>query len=426
MAESGARALIIDDDELFCLAVRDLLTGDGIEVTVASCLGEARRLDFDTYEVIIVDDLLPDGRGLELFPYFGSQRVIAISADPRIEMAITALRYNAFDFLTKPVEAAQLRRCVHGFGPPTKGAHSRSMLEVNCQLLGFAHTDAPVLLRGETGTGKTRAARWLHEHSARAERPFVAVNCGALPEKLIEAELFGVERGAFTGANERRQGLIEAANGGTFFLDEIAELPFACQAKLLDVIEERSLRRVGGTRRCPVDVRFIAATHVNLEREVERNGFRRDLLYRLDVLSVELPPLREQLDGFNSLVAELLIELGCARKLGPGELMRLREYSWPGNIRELRNVLHRAVVLHRDGLLEPSKLLAGSTAAPSFASGAEARKKVGSSALDQVALRHIVDVAQASPTRKLAAATLGIGESTLRRKLKQAKLLGLR
>ena len=431
MSEGCPRVLLVDDDELFCLAIQDLLGHDGVEVVVASSLAQARAQDLGSFGVVILDDQLPDGRGLELFPMLGSQRVVAISADPQIEMAIAALRHHAVDFLDKPVDPERLRRSVHGLGPrPKAGAHSRAMLEFNCQLLGFAPTDAPVLLRGETGTGKTRAARWLHEHSERAHGPFVAVNCGALPENLIESELFGVERGAFTGARESRQGLLEAASGGTFFLDEIGELPFACQAKLLDAVEDRSLRRVGGTERRTIDVRFISATHVDLEREVEGGRFRRDLLYRLDVLSAELPPLRARLDGFQSLIAELLAELGCHRRLGEGELLRLRGHDWPGNIRELRNVLYRAMVLQRTGVLEPSRLLARAPAkVPRYCAVSDpgllprVRERAP---LEEVALRHIIDIVDTSPTRKDAAETLGIGESTLRRKLKQARQFGLR
>ncbi|MCA9685095.1 MAG: sigma 54-interacting transcriptional regulator, partial [Myxococcales bacterium] len=250
----------------------------------------------------------------------------------------------------------------------------------------------------------------------------VALNCGALPESLVESELFGTERGAFTGAASSRPGLIESAAGGTCFFDEIGELPLSCQAKLLDVLESKSLRRVGGVGLRPVDVRFMAATHVDLERAAASGRFRSDLRYRLDVLRIELPPLRQQPAALPELVAALMAELGLAGPLAPGELERLAAYSWPGNIRELRNLLQRASVKQGPGPLRPSLLLEAATGPRTCpASPAEA----GALSVEEIALRHMVEVAARSASRKQAATRLGIGESTLRRKLKQAARMGL-
>jgi DNA-binding NtrC family response regulator len=426
MAER-TRVLLVDDDDLFCMAVRDLLADVPTEISRVSSLAEARERSQGRFDIVVLDDQLPDGRGIELLDVLRDMpvqpRVIVVSGAPDIDMAIAALRYRALDFLFKPIDPEALLNLIHPAHPhaarpggaPTAGAFG---VELDEPQLRYAASDAPLLLCGETGTGKTSLARRLHAASRRAAGPFVSVNCGALPEALIESELFGNERGAFTGAGAARTGLIESAAGGTFFLDEIGELPLACQAKLLDVLETKSLRRVGAVHARQVDVRFMAATHVDLELAVAARRFRGDLLFRLDVLRINLPALRRRPELLPALVAELMRALEITRPLADGELERLAAHDWPGNIRELRNVLHRAMMMQPEGALSVSCLLPAK--GHSVADEPKRECAETSATVDEIALRHMLEVVARSPTRKHAAAVLGIGESTLRRKLKQA------
>jgi DNA-binding NtrC family response regulator len=403
MAER-TRVLLVDDDDLFCMAVRDLLADVPTEISRVSSLAEARERSQGRFDIVVLDDQLPDGRGIELLDVLRDMavqpRVIVVSGAPDIDMAIAALRYRALDFLFKPIDPEALLNLIHPAHPhaarpggaPTAGAFG---VELDEPQLRYAASDAPLLLCGETGTGKTSLARRLHAASRRAAGPFVSVNCGALPEALIES-----------------------AAGGTFFLDEIGELPLACQAKLLDVLETKSLRRVGAVHARQVDVRFMAATHVDLELAVAARRFRGDLLFRLDVLRINLPALRRRPELLPALVAELMRALEITRPLADGELERLAAHDWPGNIRELRNVLHRAMMMQPEGALSVSCLLPAK--GHSVADEPKRECAETSATVDEIALRHMLEVVARSPTRKHAAAVLGIGESTLRRKLKQA------
>jgi two-component system response regulator PilR (NtrC family) len=423
MADARMRLLLVDDDDLFCMAVGDLLADAQVDIVRVSSLAEARQLGPARFHVVVLDDRLPDGRGLDLLDVLRAEvrqpRVVVVSGVPDIDMAIAALRYRALDFLYKPIEPDALLRLVRSARPPNPRAGATFDGAFDDQLLRYAASDMPLLLRGETGTGKTSLARRLHAASPRASGPFVMCNCGALPEALIESELFGSERGAYTGAGVARAGLIESAAGGTFFLDEIGELPLACQAKLLDVLESKCLRRVGAVHARQIDVRFMAATHVDLEAAAEARRFRRDLLFRLDVLRIELPTLRSRPNSLPGLVAAILRDLEIERPLADGEIERLAAHAWPGNIRELRNVLQRAAMMQPEGALAPAALLA-----PRVTTNPPAPAQVDEAAgatIEEISLRHMAEVVARSPTRKHAAAVLGIGESTLRRKLKQAK-----
>jgi DNA-binding NtrC family response regulator len=426
------RLLLVDDDDFFCMAIGDLLAELDVRIARASSLAEARSLISSPaalrFDVVVLDDYLPDGRGIDLLDPLRmltvQPRVVVVSGSPDIDMAVAALRFRALDFLYKPIEPEALLRLVRAARPAYARARGPGDAELDARQLRYAASDAPLLLRGETGTGKTSLARRLHAASPRAAGPFVAVNCGALPEALIEAELFGNERGAYTGAGVARAGLIESASGGTFFLDEIGELPLVCQAKLLDVIESKCLRRVGAVSPRQVDVRFMAATHVDLEAAAEARRFRRDLLFRLDVLCIELPALRECPESLPALVCALMRALEITRPLAVGELERLAAHDWPGNIRELRNLLQRSIMAQPDGELAPSALLGARTAPRSKPSPAPRTPARDDATVDEIALRHMAEVVARSPTRKQAAAVLGIGESTLRRKLKQAARSG--
>lgn len=449
MAEVGhIRVLLVDDDLLFCTAIIDLFAVRGVEVVNAQSLVRARALASTNFDVVILDDRLPDGRGIELLDLFrparrlsghrGSvtgPRVIVVSAEPEVDMAIAALRHHVHDFLPKPVDLELLERLVWSSrssrpagsaqSPSVQAHTNRELPALDPKLMHYSASDAPLLLRGETGTGKTRLAQQLHAASPRAAGPFIALNCAALPEALVESELFGSERGAFTGAGSSRAGLIESAADGTFFLDEIGELPLACQAKLLDVLETKCVRRIGGVTQRRVELRFMAATHVDLECAATNGHFRRDLLYRLDVLRVNLPPLRERPEALPALIGELMAELQIDRPLAAGELARLVAHPWYGNIRELRNLLQRANVLQPAGELAPSALLESGSGSGSGSGSAEPARRARLMTIEALALQHMAEVARCSSSRKQAAATLGIGESTLRRKLKQAARLGL-
>ncbi len=417
------RLLLVDDDDLFCMAIGDLFADAQVDIVRVASLAQARARLGSPFDVVVLDDRLADGRGIDLLDQLQvaahHPRVVVVSGAPDIDMAIAALRYRALDFLYKPIDPDALVRLVRSIGAqpdPVRGRAAFDDAQLDPHHLRYATSDAPLLLRGETGTGKTSLARRLHAVSHRAAGPFVVVNCGALPEALIESELFGNERGAFTGGIARA-GLIESAAGGTFFLDEIGDLPLACQAKLLDVLESKSLRRLGAVNTRQVDVRFMAATHIDLERAAEDRQFRRDLLFRLDVLRIELPALRARPEALPALITSLLHALKITRPLAEGELERLCAHDWPGNIRELRSTLLRATMMEPEGAFMPSALLARATAGLPKTATVEA---TGDTTLDEVTLRHMAEVVARSPTRKQAAAALGIGESTLRRKLKQA------
>ena len=425
MPESAhIRMLLVDDDDLFCMAIADLLAELPVEIVRVASLAQAREMVSSSFDVVVLDDQLPDGRGLDLLDMLRvltvQPLVIVVSGAPDIEMAIAALRYRALDFLYKPIEPSSLVRLVRSARPAKPPPITLDHSQLNPQHLRYAASDASLLLRGETGTGKTSLARQLHAASHRRNGPFVVVNCGALPEALIESELFGSEHGAFTGAGKARAGLIESAAGGTFVLDEIGDLPLGCQAKLLDVLETKTVRRIGAVNSRHVDVRFMAATHVDLEAAAEAGRFRRDLLFRLDVVRIELPALRAQPERLPGLISELLQTLQITRPLAQGELERLSAYAWPGNIRELRNTLARTAMAQPEGTLSPSALLPQSIEPRSDA----VTPTQEPATVEEIALRHMAEVAANSPTRKHAAAVLGIGESTLRRKLKQAEQSG--
>jgi transcriptional regulator with PAS, ATPase and Fis domain len=284
-----------------------------------------------------------------------------------------------------------------------------------------APSDAPVLITGETGTGKNRVAKAIHQASARRAGPWVALNCAAVPEQLIEAELFGWERGAFTGATGAREGLLELAQGGSLLLDEIGEMPAHLQSKLLSVLEDREVRRLGGRSARATDVRIIAATNADLDARVSAGQFRSDLFYRLNVVRLELPPLRERVEDLPVICRDLLARLAKGTHpppLGPGELERLGTYPWPGNVRELRNVLERALILHRD-VLRPSELLAPTgralparAVAPTHDDDPELTlERMERRLMERALCRH-----QGNFTA--AARTLGISLSTLKRRAK--------
>lgn len=388
------RILIVDDEQLFAKAVGKKLDRSGYRCDFATTLREAQaNLDRRLPDLMLLDMRLPDGSGLDFLRRHGARlpATVVMTAYADIEDAVTAMKYGARDYLTKPVDLDRLLIVLEGaLGAARAGASAprvessdavaaprapellgdspalhalREQLTRIAELAGRARETPPtVMLTGETGTGKDLVARWLHAHSPRHDQPFVQVDCAALPRDLIETELFGHERGAFTGAQSERQGLIETAGEGTVLLDEIGELPPELQAKLLAVLERRRLRRVGSTRERPANAWFIAATHRDLKARVQAGEFRADLYYRLQVLSIALPALRER-TGDIPLLAQHFARQAAQRYDLPqpvfaaDTLDTLRRYRWPGNVRELKNTIERAVLLSGSRELEAGLLL---------------------------------------------------------------------
>ncbi|GAB3463192.1 two-component system response regulator PilR [Massilia terrae] len=377
---SSPRILVVDDEADLRELLEITLLKMGMDVDSAATVAEARaRLAQHQYALVLTDMRLPDGLGLELVREVNTNHkntpIAVVTAYGSAENAVVALKAGAFDYVTKPVVLEDLRIMVRsalrlseaeapGAGQDAAEAsrligESPAMQGLRAQIGRLARSMAPISITGESGSGKELAAREIHAQSSRAAKPFVAVNCGAIPEALMEAEFFGYRKGAFTGAAEEREGFFQAANGGTLMLDEVADLPLPMQVKLLRAIQERRVRKIGATSEEPVDVRIVSATHQDLARCVEQGRFRQDLFYRLNVIELRLPPLRERLDDLPLLCAAILARLagpGQHAALGPGVLDALRAYSFPGNVRELENVLERALAFANDGVIEVQDL----------------------------------------------------------------------
>ncbi len=382
----SARVLIVEDEKAIQLALRGLLRRDGYDVDLADTGEDAvRKLGECAYDLVITDLALGRGlSGMDVLRVTKDTRpetaVVMITAHGNEKVAVEAMKQGAEDYLPKPFDNEELRVVVrHALERTQLQRENRMLLERVDREFSFenligqgramraifemiqkvAETDLSVLVRGESGTGKELVAQALHQRSARRARPFVAVNCAAISKELVESELFGHEKGAFTGADARRIGKFEAANGGTIFLDEIGDMAPETQAKVLRVLQERSFETVGGNRPVSVDVRVVAATHRDLEAEVKAGRFREDLYYRLKVVEVTLPPLRERLEDVPFLSQRFLDQvaerLGRERKPISAEAMgRLVTHSWRGNVRELRNAIERAAVLAAGPEIEAS------------------------------------------------------------------------
>ncbi|WP_374426686.1 sigma-54-dependent transcriptional regulator [Ideonella dechloratans] len=386
-SHSTGRVLVVDDEpDLLTLYELSLLR-EGHEVETAASVGEAwDLLQQRRFSLVITDMRLPDGSGMTLMHKLEEARrpekVIVITAYGSAENAVEALKAGAFDYLTKPVDLRQFRSVVAAAlgrvatpvppaqpaGPLSESALARlvgrsaAMGEVRVLVEKVARSMAPVLVQGESGTGKELVARAIHEVSPRSGQAFVAVNCGAIPEHLLEAEFFGYRKGAFTGAQEDRAGFFQAAHGGTLFLDEIGDLPLAMQSKLLRVIQERAVRPVGAVSETPLNVRIVSATHKDLAAEVAAGRFRQDLFYRLNVIRIAVPPLRERLQDLDDICQALLERIARDAGVWPSPQLsvearaRLSRYHFPGNVRELENLLHRAVALSAHEVIEASDL----------------------------------------------------------------------
>ncbi|MGB7503240.1 MAG: sigma-54 dependent transcriptional regulator [Azonexus sp.] len=369
-----SRVLVVDDEPDIRELIDLTLSRMGLAAACAGSVAEARACLADgDFDLCLTDMRLPDGDGLEIVRFIAEQRaqmpVAVITAYGSTENAVAALKAGAFDYLAKPVGLDQLRALVKSAlrVPDSEGGddplqsligESAAMDQVRALIEKLARSQAPIYVSGESGSGKELAARLVHARSARAAGPFVPVNCGAIPENLMESEFFGYRKGAFTGAESDREGFFQAANGGTLFLDEVADLPLAMQVKLLRVIQEKKVRKVGMAIEEPVDVRIICATHRNLKDCVEKGSFRQDLYYRLNVIELHMPSLRERMEDIPVLVAALLNKLSgdTVPLVSPAALQALAAYPFPGNVRELENILERATALYSGSAIEADDL----------------------------------------------------------------------
>ncbi len=380
------QCLIVDDEPDIRTLVALFMKREGVDTLQAATLAEARQ-QLDRHagriDLCLADMRLPDGDGLdlvdELHVSMPDLPVAVITAHGQVEAAVRALKAGAFDFINKPIEQDTLRRLLRdarnlqppdsspsdpSAGQPNRSGRQAPLPDVDSPLTGrsrpmqhlremigrLARSQAPIFIQGESGTGKELVAREIHRHSSRAGGPFVPVNCGAIPGELIESELFGHHKGAFTGASSDKPGLFRAAEGGTLFLDEIAELPLSLQVSLLRVLQERRVRPVGSTTEVPVDVRIVSASHQDLNQAVREGRFRQDLFFRLNVIGLRVPPLRERLDDLPELAESIVARLAerDARPvpaIDPPVIQRLATQAFPGNVRELENLLERAMAL---------------------------------------------------------------------------------
>ncbi|MCH2340766.1 sigma-54-dependent transcriptional regulator [Pseudomonas sp. NPDC047963] len=372
------KALIIDDEPDIRELLEITLGRMKLDTRSARNLKEAKEcLAREHYDLCLTDMRLPDGCGLELVQFIQQQYpqlpVAMITAYGSLDTAIGALKAGAFDFLTKPVDLGRLRELVNT--ALRLRTPNPNELTVDSRLLGasppmnvlrkqigkLARSQAPVYISGESGSGKELVARLIHEQGPRHEQPFVPVNCGAIPSELMESEFFGHKKGSFTGAMEDKPGLFQAANGGTLFLDEVADLPLPMQVKLLRAIQEKAVRSVGGAKEIVVDVRILCATHKDLASEVAAGRFRQDLYYRLNVIELRVPPLRERREDIAQLAEVMLRRLAqecgdAPARLQPDSLAKLQSYRFPGNVRELENMLERAYTLCEGEEIKPSDL----------------------------------------------------------------------
>ena len=435
------RILIVDDDTETCRFMKELLARPEREIEVAQdpddALAMAARSPFD----LVISDINLNARltGLDVLRTFKGAnpdaQVLLISGFGSLETAIDAVRNGAFDFISKPfnigevkavvdralsqsgAETVQKSRPPRDVQPATLLGRSPAMLSVYKQIARAADTTAPVLIIGESGTGKELVARAIHEHSGRAARPFVAINCGAIVETLLESELFGHVRGSFTGAITDTKGIFEQGHNGTVFLDEIGETSPGLQVKMLRVLEESEVRPVGSSRTIRVDIRIVAATNADIEKAVAEGRFRTDLYYRLGVITITMPPLRERREDIE-LLAEKFLRNACSRaqrtvSISPPAMAALTAYEWPGNVRELENVVERLVVFSRGSTIDVADLPPTLQHGPQDLKTALFQDLPSLDELERRYLRHVLDAVGGNRTR--AAEVLGVDRRTLYR-----------
>ena len=444
-ARSVAQVLVVDDEPDIRELLELTLVKMGLGVRSVGTIADAKALLKEgLFDLCLTDMRLADGEGLELVRHIAGLAadlpVAVITAYGSAENAVAALKAGAFDYVSKPVGLEQLRTLVKSAlslpdraSAPAKGqqllGESAPLAQVRLLIGKLARTQAPVYISGESGSGKELAARLIHENGARRDKLFVPVNCGALPENLMESEFFGYKKGAFTGAAEDRDGFFQAANGGTLFLDEVAELPLPMQVKLLRAIQEKRVRKIGATQEDPVDVRIICATHQNLASLVAAGRFRQDLFYRINVIELAMAPLRECREDIPVIAASILARLGAQAGSAPARLTaealeELARYDFPGNIRELENILERAVALSGDRIDVADLRLAPPVTDEEGAGGAGARATLPDY-LDGLERKAILEaLAKTDFNRTAAAKLLGITFRQLRYRLQRLGIRG--
>ena len=448
MGKKAVQVLIIDDDELFVASLSDYLSAKGYKVSSAKTGKEGMSVfEREQPALVLLDQKLPDMEGIEvcrkILETDPRTKVILVTAYATVRCAVDAIKTGAFNYLSKPFELDELLiimdlavRNVRMEGKIRVQDYERTRESEEKQLIGSseemqrvreqirlaATTDSNVLITGETGVGKNVVARAIHDLQAGREN-FLMVNCSAIPENLMEAEYFGHEKGVFTGADTRREGIFELADGGTLVLDEIGEIPIRLQSKLLTILEDKCVRRIGGGRNIPVDVRIMATTNQDLVQAVREKRFRQDLYYRLAVVTVQVPPLRERPDDIPE-IAEYFAKLFCRKavRILDHDLKRMIAYPWPGNVRELRNVMERASLLLKGDILRPANLLVSSE---SDNPSVERKHYVATQIvpLQELKKQQILTALKACAGNKSRTArTLGISLSTLKRTLAEINI----
>ena len=430
------KILVADDDKNLRKVLRSELSEEGFDVNEAECGDRAKELlEKEEYDVLILDLTMPGVGGMEVLKKVKdlelSTEVIILTGNATVPTAVEAMKLGAYDYLTKPFKMEELKAVI-GKAYEKKELLSENlvlraqvkrqsenqevitknpaMIELLETLRKLAESEFPVLVYGESGVGKELMAKAIHGASKRADGPFIPINCGAIPENMLESELFGYERGAFTGAHAKKLGLLEIATHGTLFLDEICELTLPLQGKLLRVIETGRFYRLGGVREADVDVKFVSATNKDIKSELEKGYFRADLYYRISTLTLSIPPLRERREDIPLLVNHQIKKNPAFKhkRFSDGALKILSEYPWPGNVRELQNVVHRTLLLSRNDVIEPYDLSADLMAA----------LKGSGKRLDDVEKEHILKVLKEVGGQKgKAAEILGMDPKTLYRKL---------
>jgi DNA-binding NtrC family response regulator len=441
---SDLTVLIVEDDADFRESVAALLRRDGLEVCEAGTVAGARaEIEESAPDVVLLDLTLPDGDGLALLAdeALAGPEFVVTTGNATTDSAIAALREGALDFLTKPLDRSRLRAVLANVAR-TRGlkgevsalrdelrdlgrfgsmvGRSKAMQQVYDLAARVAPTESTVFVVGESGTGKELVAETVHALSRRKDRPFFALNCGAMTPSLIESELFGHEKGSFTGADRRRRGFFEQADGGTLFLDEITEMPVELQVKLLRVLETDSITRVGAASPTPVDVRIVTASNRDPQEAVAEGILREDLLYRLNVFPIHLPPLRERGDDVELLARHFLDAVnereGTSKRLGDAAVARLRGLAWPGNVRELKNAVERAAIL-ADSVIGPELLPEADSERRAEAGDAQLQVRVGSSIADVERRLILATLEELEGDKKRAAEVLGISLKTLYNRL---------